>query len=405
MSHLYNWLAQVEHIPLEEWTDSYDHIDIENDVFNPNYSVEEYNEKTEQIIEIVDAESAFERFVSALGERDKFKQSIYNQFNNLLTIQSHQQWEHILKIFVQQFPFILNILFIFVNNENIQVRWTSLQCLIQLSFEHIDLMVESRDEIFNGIIKTICDPNERVQRTSCMLIQSMIYSLDIDNTLADDVIDGLCSSFLILLQSRNLVVVEHALLSFMSLVTQFGKRLRPVMLENHQSHSESRLLICRAITAFAMCSQVVDKKTFSTYLDKLMVFVGKNEGSLDLVIDVLRQSRTFIKKIDKSFQVHLPMIIKMIVSVLEIPLSNQKQQQQQLEEFSAYHLLDRACQKPRDVDQAEINIAKCKATYALEKAVGLSKHRFSPFALTAFRRLDAMVNSIDEDDVKEVATE
>ncbi|EGG20634.1 hypothetical protein DFA_00495 [Cavenderia fasciculata] len=348
--HLYEWSAsQVTDMSLKEWTDTYTNTGNENEMLNLNDEEEQCSgirsEKEHDQQQQINADSSFQcRFLSAHGNRAK--DSIYKQSNLLL---GSQLWnekyaalvgfanscKYLNGITLQQFQIILNSALKLVNDASIQVRWASLQCLVQLS-QHKEFIKSSREEIFRIGTKTIRHPNERVQSSSCLLLQSMIHSLTVDNNtmVTDDVLDGLCRSFEILLQSSKLYVVENVLLSLMTVAGTVKKGLKPnfrniipillSVLEKHQRFAtkESRLLRCRAIKTFTLCSKAMNKKTYSKYMYKFMLFVGKNEGSVDLVDDFLRVLPIFIKHSGKSLAVYLPIIIKMIVQILEIPLPN-----------------------------------------------------------------------------------
>ncbi|EGG20633.1 hypothetical protein DFA_00494 [Cavenderia fasciculata] len=349
LSHLYEWMIQVEDVSVEEWTDSDYCTDNQGIIFNINSEEEgDLGILKTDFDQQIPADSNFERFVGLIGNHVEIQQSIYNQFTSLV---NSQKWNEryaslialskftrfLIDIVTQQHPFILNSIFKLVEDENIRVRWASLQCLIQL-FIHTQEMIGSKEKVYQVLIKSIYDdPNERIQISCCLLLQTMTNVLEAD-MIADTDLQVLSSLFEKLLQSQKLYVVESALPSLMSLASIAKERLKPYfgniipillsVLEKHQSIAtkESRVLRCRSVKAFALCGLVVDNNTFSTYLNKFMVmFVKKNQGSVDLSVDITRASYSFIQTVGNEFAVYLPMTVRMAVNVLEIPLPDQEQ--------------------------------------------------------------------------------
>ncbi|EGG15121.1 hypothetical protein DFA_09945 [Cavenderia fasciculata] len=348
VSHLYEWMViQVEDVSVEEWTDSDYCTDNQGSIFNINSEEErDLGILKTDFDQQIPADSNFERFVGSIGNHVEIQQSIYDQFSILV---NSQKWNEryaslialskftrfIIDIVTQQLPFILNSIFKLVEDENIRIRWASLQCLIQL-FIHMQEMIGSKEKVYQVLIKSIYDPNERIQISCWLLLQTMTNVLEAD-MIADTDLQVLSSLFEKLLQSQKLYVVESALPSFMSLVSIAKERLNPYfgniipillsVLEKHQSigTKESRVFRCRAVKAFALCGLVVDNNTFSTYLNKFMMFVKKNQGSVDLAVDITRASYSFIQTVGNEFAVYSPMIVRMAVNVLEIPLPDQEQ--------------------------------------------------------------------------------
>ncbi|EGG20640.1 hypothetical protein DFA_00501 [Cavenderia fasciculata] len=336
LSHLFDWLTRVDEISLEEWTDKHYNHKNQYEVLN-DYDDEEKDceifytdhrhgchDSCDDLCQMVDADIGFHRFVGALG--DRVGKSIFNHFNNLL---NSQQWNQRYAALVSlsrfcaylpdvtiQFPNILKTVLKFVNDNSIQVRWASLQCLLKLSNEDVNRksMIESRQEIFKVIVKSVRNPNERIQGCCCALIQQMIYyfggDMIIDNENALKEISG---SFEILLQSPKIFVVERALVSLMM---------------KHQSLAtkETRVLRWRAIKALPICGFVVVKKTYSTYENRFMAFIKENEGSLDLALDVLKSSHMFVQLISQKSMAELfSIIMKRIINAIEISLPNQQE--------------------------------------------------------------------------------
>ncbi|EGG20608.1 hypothetical protein DFA_00469 [Cavenderia fasciculata] len=342
--HLFYWLlSDIKDISLNEWTTK-----IESE--NPrSYYVEQ-----EHMI--------FNQFVSAFDQSATIP--IFKYF--YLFLQSQQSWKErytaleflskscrYLKISIaQQFSTILKFLLKCTVDENVRVRWAAFECLINLSMEYGDLMVLSRNEIFEVIVRSIRDLNDSIQNNCCELIGTIMNSLkehmigEIDDTIVGDrVLDAIFSLLERVLQSRKIHIIENALQSLISVInTVMTKRLEPyckriipiilaVLIKYHET-KESRVfysrgkktgLVVLAIKAFTICGVVIDKKTFSKFLYILMVFVKNNEKWFDMIVDLFIAFDLFIETVDISFAVYLPMIIRVVVNILEIQLPNQLQ--------------------------------------------------------------------------------
>ncbi|EGG21993.1 hypothetical protein DFA_01880 [Cavenderia fasciculata] len=382
---LYEWLAQVD--DEKEWTDGYD-PGVVRDKVNLNINEEQESDLyKDQFTYLegkpVEADASFLRFVASF--LDRVQEPVFKHFNSMLNSHWKQRYAALVSLskfcsffsdrVVQQFPFILKTILKSVEDKNIQVRWASLQCLVRLP-NYQKLMIVSREKIIDVIDKLIGEPNERIQVSCCLLVQSMTDSLLEKDMINETTLFGLCRSFETLLQSQNIHYIESALSSLMSVIYIFNKRLRPYfgnigsillsMLERYQSLAtmESRLLRCRAIKAIALCHQVMDKKTYSKYMHEFMMVVKKNERSFDLTVDVVRVSRMLISTIGLLFAEYLPIIIGMVVRVLETPLPNQQQQQQQQQQLEmteslpqdvrgivlvlkSLHIITEDCQSPQ----------------------------------------------------------
>ncbi|EGG20628.1 hypothetical protein DFA_00489 [Cavenderia fasciculata] len=355
--HLYEWLSEVKEMPMEEWTSNGSKSGSK--LFNLNYFtdkqsalddyddiVPEYNntddKKYTQEDQLEEAVKTFDQLAYLIGY--PLKAPIFNHFNLFLKSQQwNQQYAALMSLsrfcdsyIMKQFPSILESISNCLEDENIRMRWASLYCLITLNIqdEFQEKMLKSRNQLFQVIAKSIRDPNERVQSICCILIQSLMTSLK-KNMIVDNVLDGLCNSFEILLQSPTLFLAENVLIPLMSVIDTVKDRFRPYyprfisilfkLLEKHHTTIESRVLCSRVIKTLALCGKVVDKKmTFTRDLNKFMVFFKKNTWSVDLVVDVFRTSGDFIEVIGKSFSIYLPMIIRMIINLLETtPFTNQ----------------------------------------------------------------------------------
>ncbi|EGG20606.1 hypothetical protein DFA_00467 [Cavenderia fasciculata] len=336
ISCMYEWLSNVKDIELEEWTDSSSKIEHYHDLIprNPTRDIDYHLDNR-----LLDVISHFGRFLRVLGQDHRAQVHIFNQLNVLLNSQQHswkQRYSALISlskfydsinpdILTQQFPIIFKlVLKLVVNDENIRVRWASLQCLIQFTKEFKELMIESSDEIFQAIVgKPMNDPNESIQTRCCILIKAMI---DMDVIVDDNVKEGLYRLFERLFQSPKLVIVENALLSFISVLKTGSKifihysgNIVGILLNLFEKHYKSRILSSRLIKAFSLCSYIMRETTFSKDLNKFMQFVRKNEKSIDL-IDVFRASSLFMQMAGKSFAVYLPMLIRMAIKILETPL-------------------------------------------------------------------------------------
>ncbi|EGG20616.1 hypothetical protein DFA_00477 [Cavenderia fasciculata] len=357
--HLYEWLGEVKDVSLEEWTESNRKIDIDNNFFKFPYDGEQEEQDAlhDSLIQEQEEEehdedsevtstpvySLFGKFAHLFSQR--ISGHIFNQFNILST---SQQWKdryaamislskctnHIPSRIRQQFSTILKLVLKCTDDENIRVRWASFQFLIQLTVDFNELIIESSGKIFKVIRKSICDPNQRIQNCCCMLIHTMMELLNNDDNIVEDsILDGLFNSIEILLQSPKLYVVESAFVSLMSVIQKvchefipYYPRFIPIifkLLERHNGTKESRLLRSRAIKAFAICCAVVEEKIFLKDFHKFMQFVKKNEKSFDLTVQVVRTSDLLMKTFGKSFEIYLPMIVKMVIKILEAPLPNQ----------------------------------------------------------------------------------
>ncbi|EGG16815.1 hypothetical protein DFA_07793 [Cavenderia fasciculata] len=203
IAHLFECLSQVEDGSLEDWAN----FPLISGIPNLNYYKEEdiginmtYN-KSDKFSDDLD----IRQLVSALGER--LELSIIKHINTML---NSQQWKDryttligLAKTytffqgsFKQHYPIILkkSVLTTLVDDENIKVRWASLQCLIGFGRHNawVDEFVESRDEIFQVIIKSASDPNECIQTSCCFLIQSMTDSIQ---KMDDNVLEELSRFF------------------------------------------------------------------------------------------------------------------------------------------------------------------------------------------------------------------
>ncbi|EGG20627.1 hypothetical protein DFA_00488 [Cavenderia fasciculata] len=348
ISHLYKWLSEVKEMPMEEWTSG--NSTSGSKLFNLNYFEERNNgiipeypnthdQNYNQDDQLVEAVTTFDQFVYLLGR--PLQVSMFNRFNLLLKSQHwKERYASLMSLskfcdsnIMKQFPSILESMSNCFNDENIRVRWASIYCLIKLSVEYKEEMVESRD-LFQVIAKSIRDPNERVQSSCCILIQTLMASLKKQkNKIVDNVLDELCNSFEILLQSPTLFLAENALIPLMSVIDTVKDRFRPyyprfisilfTLLEKHHATIESRVLCSRVIKTISLCGREMGKMTFTKDIYKFMMFVKKNAWSFDLISDVFRASGDFINVIGKSFSIYLPMIIRMITNILDTPLSIQ----------------------------------------------------------------------------------
>ncbi|EGG20630.1 hypothetical protein DFA_00491 [Cavenderia fasciculata] len=360
VSHMYWWLSEVKDIELDEWTYRTLKTDREGNIYNSN-SIEESNiiipyQFTTTNKEEYVADSHFMGRFARLFQYQRAAEPIFKQFNILVNSQLWKQryaalmylsksCTYLKQSIKLQFPDILKTILKLVDDENIRVRWASLQCLIQLSmhFELRSLMIKPREfhDIFVVVGRTIRDTNECIQNSCCLFIQSIDSSLTYKKDIIVDniILDGLFSSFEILLQSPKLYLVESVLVPLMSLIDIVEKNFIPYyprfipillsLLEKHHGTIETRLLRGRAIKAFSMCGRVMNnKKTFSKDLFKFMLFVGKNEGSFDLAIQVFTATDLFIQVVDKSFEIYLPMIMRMIINTLETTMQQQQQEEE-----------------------------------------------------------------------------
>ncbi|EGG20614.1 hypothetical protein DFA_00475 [Cavenderia fasciculata] len=355
--HMYAWLMEVKDVSVEEWTESNSKIDNDNNFFNFNYDEEQDDDivpKEEEPIDSLEryedisdeaagltADTGFDRLSDAFGE--SIVVPIFNQFT---VLSKSQQWKERYAALIslskvcksiptsvsQQFKFILKSALSLIGDENTRVRWASFQLLIKLSIIYNGLMIESREELFETIGKSISDPNERVQSCCCVLIQTIMGSLTKD-MIVDSLLDGLFCSFEKLLGSSKLYVVESAFISLISVIGTVKEKFKPYyrkfipiifsLLEKHHGTKESRIVRSRAIKCFAMSAAVMDKKTYLKDLHWFMRFVKKNQKSFDLIVDVFRASGFFIEAVGKSFSVYLPMVMRMIINILRTPLPNQ----------------------------------------------------------------------------------
>ncbi|EGG20618.1 hypothetical protein DFA_00479 [Cavenderia fasciculata] len=336
ISHLYIWLAEeVKDVSLEEWTESdmttedkrYKKFQCFTQLFSMRGALEKHIFNQFNIFS--NSQSWKDRYTSITTLSHSF-QLIPHQINHTNNNNNNQQFDYILKSALK----LVN------DDEDIRVRWASLQCLIQLTIEYIHrkLMVKSRQEIFQAMVKSIRrDTNELIQGCCCHLIEKMMETITNSNiVLESPILDTLCDSFEILLQSPNLEIVESSLVSLLSVFDKvqekfmpYSQRFIPILfrfLEKHHTTKESRALCSRVIKAFSTCSKVtVDKKMYSKYLYKFMVLVGRNQRSFDLVEVLRAASLLLVKQICDSFpnEIYLPMIAKMIVNVLETPTGDE----------------------------------------------------------------------------------
>ncbi|EGG20610.1 hypothetical protein DFA_00471 [Cavenderia fasciculata] len=187
ISYLYYWLADVKDMELKEWTDQ-DNLDMDSNYIKFYYDEErndkiiphswriynKYYDDDDKVSGIL-SYAMFEKFSKKFNILSV--DFIYKHFNLLV---NSQMWKEryaamigLTKSFkysrdnlISQFPLILKlVLKLTVEDENIRVRWASLQCLIQLVIEFKVLVgIQYRDEIFQVIFtKLINDPNERIQ--------------------------------------------------------------------------------------------------------------------------------------------------------------------------------------------------------------------------------------------------
>ncbi|EGG21994.1 hypothetical protein DFA_01881 [Cavenderia fasciculata] len=273
--HMYDWLIQVKDVSMKEWNESNTKIDSDNNYFNFHFDEEKddnivptttkddrqpdiYDDENDEVAGLT-ADSAFERFAEAIGLRVAVP--ILTHFNNLL---KSQHWKERYAAMISlskvcqsvpitvshQFNFILTSALNFVDDENTRVRWASFQLLIQLSIDFDELMVSSRDQLFNVIGKSINDKNERVQSCCCVLVQTMMTCLTKGDTIDDNILDGLFRSFEILLASPKIYVVESAFASFILVLGIVKEKFIPV------------LIICIASSNLLteLCNKLRDKR-------------------------------------------------------------------------------------------------------------------------------------------------
>ncbi|EGG20624.1 hypothetical protein DFA_00485 [Cavenderia fasciculata] len=356
--NLYAWLiSTVKDVSMEEWTETNSKIDIDKNFYSFNYDEEKdyipptnndddpttYNDDVSDGRGIT-AHSKLAQFIQVFGPVSVIP--IFNQCNT--TLSNSTQWKERYasmvglatackfssEVLFQRFPIILNLALKLFEDENIRVRWASIQCLIILSIEFGDLMVQVKQQVFNVIRKSIRQgTNERIQSSGCVLVQTMTDILT-NEMIGDNVLNGLCRGLLALVESPKFYVAENALLSLQSIVGVVKNRFNPYfgniisislsLLEKHNATKESRILRSHAIKAFVMCSSFVDEKKYSKSLNKFLVFVKKNEKSFDMIVDVIRASYVFIQDGSQSFPMYFPMFVRMIANILETPLPTQQ---------------------------------------------------------------------------------
>ncbi|EGG20639.1 hypothetical protein DFA_00500 [Cavenderia fasciculata] len=348
INHLYEWVCQVDGVSLEVWTNRYYNS---SNFKNPNIDEEKDigiisdSHCDDQNQMLVDADLVFLRFMRAVG--DRVEELNFHRFSTHLNSQQwNQRYASLISLSTipkylsttkNNIQFILKTLLKLAYDDSIQVRWASLHCLIQLFLEYGPKIFGSREELYRVIRDSVQNSNGRIQSCCCLLIQTIAVSLGND-MITDNDLSEITSSLEILLQSPLVIVVERAMVSLMSIISIFNKRSGPYfdanvtnliwILKNHQilSKKESRLLRWRAVKAFAMYVQLMDKKTLSQYMDWFMAFVKENQGSLDLGVDVLRLSHLFVHLIgQQSFTEVLSRIFKMIITVLETPLPTRQE--------------------------------------------------------------------------------
>ncbi|EGG20625.1 hypothetical protein DFA_00486 [Cavenderia fasciculata] len=360
ISHLYEWLSDVQDLSLEEWTES----------SNLNYKFNFHEEREYGLLQkrpigrkdyqdddIQAIDRSIARFIGAFGQPVVKTVSIL-VCNQLIRFSNSQSWKHRYAALIclpkfckylqenieNQFPIILKTILKSTKDSNIKVVWASLDCLIQISrqfHQFKELLVKFRGQVCRVIVKLISDyPNQRIQHTCCLFIQSIMQLLkrDVVAYNIDDVLKALSSSFETLLLSPTISVVENSLLSLFTIINSLTFRLKPYfgnilpillsLLEKYHGTKESRLLRCRVIKAFGLCGKVIDKKTFTRYLYMLMQFVKKNEKSLDLVVIeyIFKESGSFMQLVGNSFAIYLPMIIRMIINILETPILEEEEE-------------------------------------------------------------------------------
>ncbi|EGG20631.1 hypothetical protein DFA_00492 [Cavenderia fasciculata] len=349
--HLVKWIIKLNDIVLKEWINIDSKIDNGKNLYHFNYDQVRGNDILKEFESTIHkskdqlsvAVSIIGRFVGSFEKRAA--EPIFNQFNIFL---NSKPWKirFIALMCLSKFcnpqniikQFVLKSALKLTDDENIRVRWASLQCLIRL-LEFRELIIDSRDEIFQVIEKSIRNPMERIRNRSNVLIQFMIDILP-KEMMVGDILRILCQSFEILLQSPNLDVVESALSSIMGLVEPvqtgqdrfkpyFGDLIKTILsfLEKQNATKGSKVVRNLAIRAFSICGQIMGKKTFSKDLNRFMVYIKKNQKSFDLIDYVFKISDQFIKTIgNESFGVYIPMITRMIILELEIPLPNRNEE-------------------------------------------------------------------------------
>ncbi|EGG18020.1 hypothetical protein DFA_06686 [Cavenderia fasciculata] len=316
--------------------DDDDDDDDDNDMYEEKGDIQTY--------------SIFQQFAKVCGKH--FEGPIFKQFNSLsnnnnnnskksyLALMSFSQScrsnKFIRNSITKQFPTILKLVLKFIDDENIRVRWASLQCLIQLSLFRV-LMIDEQLFADAALGKSIHDPNECIQSRYCILVKIMTTR----PMMSAIGLDGLFNWFEILLGSSILNVVENTFLSLISVIETthwqsqpsgfkpYYDKIVPILfslLGKYIEQEKESKVLTYVIKTFAMCGTAlvdVKKTLFSKDLYKFMVFVKKNETkSFDLVVQLFNQTDSFIKSIGKSFAMYLPMVVKMIANILERPLPN-----------------------------------------------------------------------------------
>ncbi|EGG20612.1 hypothetical protein DFA_00473 [Cavenderia fasciculata] len=358
--HLNDWLADES---LKDWRRDRDASARADNFYNFDYNIEDDNDVPpeysvtdpfiEQEYHFGDIISNMSRFVSALGQRASVL--AFKHFNTMLNSKSWEERfailislsqschsdDRIMHQFFTYFDILYRSALKLVNDQNIQVRWLSFQCLIRLSVEFPTTMVESRQEIFQVIGKSIQSniSDEHIQNRCCVLFKKIIPKLT-KGMIDDIVLDGFCNSIQILVQSPKSYLVEKSLVLFTKFIQKTQMNFAPnyrnisqILLSLLEKQTDSQEIYSLAIKAFSMCDYVMDNNiTYAKDLNKVMKFIKKEEWSFDRIVNTFRDSDLLNGSSGNSFALYLPMFMRMLLNILETPLPNRQDEIEKVSE-------------------------------------------------------------------------